>query len=86
MGRKSKTAELRIHELETLTVNGAIRILNGTDEKRKFLLIRDLAGKVLARRIKLGGEGMKGEIVIKIEKAGNENHLQAPRFAVPDLQ
>ena len=64
MARKSKFAELRIFELENLTVNGAIEILNSKNEKRKFILIKDLAGKVLARRIKVTGEG---ENAIKIE-------------------
>lgn len=89
-GRKSKFAELRIFELENLTVNGAIEILKGNNEKRKFLLIKDLAGKVLARRIKLGGDKDNPATievrVIQNTNGKNGNHLQAPRFAIPDIQ
>lgn len=89
-GRKSKFAELRIFELENLTVNGAIEILNGDDEKRKFALIKDLAGKVLARRIKVGGDKdnpIAIQIYLPAKKAINgENGMataSGPRTILP---
>ena len=72
-GRRSKKLEEKISLLEDLTVEGAIRILRGDDDKKKFLLTKELAGKVLARHVKVSGEGENGafEVTVKINN-GNQ--------------
>lgn len=51
-------------------------------EAAKFVLERLYPSKTI-----VGGSGPDGEILIKVEKSGEDaNYLQAPRFAIPDIQ
>lgn len=88
-GRRPKKLEEQINILEDLTVEGALRILRGKDEKRKFIIIKDLAGKVLARRVRLGGEGEKGEFIMKVVRVDPETdgrNIPIARFSIPSVQ
>ena len=64
-GRRSKGLEARIEIVEGKTIDGCLQILSGKDEDKKFALIKDLAGKVLARRVKVGGDA-GNEVPIRI--------------------
>jgi hypothetical protein len=89
MGRRPKSLEWKINVLEDLTIDGAMRILHGDNEDKKFILIKELAGKVIARRVKHGGMGENGEFIIKIdrvERGADGNYLPLARFSAPSLQ
>jgi len=55
-------------------------------------VVRQAAAEFILKRIYpekrvLSGEGLDGEIIIKVEKMEpNGDQLQAPRFAIPDIQ
>lgn len=53
-------------------------------ESNKVRIWCALIAKELPTRLE--GSGEDGEIVIRVEKAEIESNLQAPRFAVPNLQ
>ena len=65
-GRRPKELEAKITLLEGLTIEGAIRILRGSDDKRKFQLTKELAGKVLARHVKVSGDTEDGTLTIRV--------------------
>jgi len=79
-------------KLNSLELKHKRKILNwaGTNwhklkEASKVKIWCALISKELPSKIEGTGEG--GEIVIRVEKAEtNGNQLQAPRFAVPNLQ
>lgn len=55
-GRKSLRIEQKIVLLENLAVDGGIGYLENGTEKQKFALVKELAPKALARRLKIGGD------------------------------
>lgn len=52
----------------------------------KFAAAEFILSRLYPEKKVLEGIGPDGEIVIRVERAEVENNLQAPRFAVPDLQ
>lgn len=54
-GRKPRHIERQIELVEGYSLDYAMKIYEGDDEHKKFVLTKDLAGKIIARRVKLGG-------------------------------
>ena len=68
-GRKPRAIEEKIELVEGYCLKHCIDIYEGDDEEKKFVLTKDLTGKILARRVKVGGEGENGEIRLVIRHA-----------------
>jgi hypothetical protein len=68
-GRKPKRIEEKIEIVEGYSLAHCIEIYSGTDEKKKFALTKDLTGKIIARRLKVGGNEESGPIRIVFRAA-----------------
>lgn len=68
------------------------QILSPKREEKIPAIVRLAAAEFILKRLYpekriIGGDGPDGEIVIKVEKGNPDaSDVQAPRFAVPDLQ
>ena len=86
-GRKTKNIEYLMKQVEKLSMENAILYLEGRGRER-FAMTKELAGKVLARRVSLEGSGENGEIILRViegDPESNGNQLQAARFAIQSL-
>ena len=63
-GRKPRHIEDKIELVEGYSLNHCIEIYAGDDEKKMFALTKDLTGKIIARRLKVGGNEEGGPIRI----------------------
>lgn len=84
-GRQVRNIEQKIELVEGYSLAHCIEIYEGTDEKQKFILTKELAGKVLSRRVNLSGKGFEGHKFIVMlgngQSALNANNNQTQAVA-----
>ena len=86
LSKLGKRIRIECGDFEPETIEA---IMNDPNKRKLFFKALDIAIAICVKSIpqKLEGAGEGGEIVIRIERAEtNENYLQAPRFAIPDIQ
>lgn len=76
-GRRTKQIETLINQVELLTMENSKMYLQGNDEREKFQITKELSGKVLARRIKVGGDDNAKPIRIIFRAASDHAEPQA---------
>ena len=76
-GRRPKRIDDKIELVEGYSLNHCIEIYGGKDEKKKFALTKDLTGKILARRLKVGGDENSGPIRIIFRAAKSTSEPKA---------
>lgn len=85
-GRKTRSYEARYEILEGLSVDKAIEIMRGTDEKQQFRVMLEVISKGLPQRLKVTGDGIADtNIIINIEQAKSGDNIQTARQAVSNI-
>lgn len=86
MMRSSEISALRTREKKSWKVIDWCQSAACKNPKVKFEAAKFVLERIYPIKTVIGGEGIDGEIVIRVERGESADNLQAPRFAVPNLQ
>ena len=76
-GRRPKRIEDKITLVEGYTLDKCLKIFEKGDDRQQFLLAKDLAGKVLGRRVQVSGDENGGPIRLVIRSASDKTEQKA---------